>query len=55
MRNLTLNEKISIKGKLEQKGFNLPKLTMEDAVRFYSMCYGTSVKYYYVHTPVIKI
>jgi hypothetical protein len=48
MRSLTLNEKISIKGKLARKGIILPKLTMEQAVFLWERCYGISIKYYYL-------
>ena len=48
MRELTLDEKISIKAKLARKGFILPKLTMEQAVTLWRRCYGTSIKYYYL-------
>lgn len=41
MRELTLNEKINIKGKLDRKlNFSLPKLNMADALYFWSYCYG---------------
>jgi hypothetical protein len=46
-RILTLDEKISIKGKLARKGLCLPKLTLDEAVHFWTICYGTSVAYYY--------
>ena len=48
-RKLTLNEKISIKGKLARKGLCLPKLTMSAAVFYWYRCYGTSIKYYYLY------
>lgn len=40
MRNLTLNEKITIKGKFEKKGIYLPKLNMRSAVHFWYMCFA---------------
>jgi len=46
-KELTLDEKISIKGKLARKGLCLPKLTMEHAVFLWNICYGSSIKYYY--------
>lgn len=43
MRQLTLNEKITIKGKLAQKGLCIPKLTIEDAVYFWNKLYGNPI------------
>ena len=49
MRNLTLDEKISIKGKLVRKGVTgIPALTMENAVFYWNRCYGTSLSRYYL-------
>ena len=46
MRNLSLDEKISIKGKLARKGV-LPPLLVQlgtaDAARLHWMCFGTPV------------
>ena len=50
MRDLTLNEKITIKGLLKQKGLNGTELICLDtrqAVRYYYRCYGHSVASYY--------
>lgn len=49
MRALTLDEKISIKGKLARKGLRLPELTMEQALFFWNICYGRSIKYFYLY------
>lgn len=46
MRQLNLNEKISIKGQLATKGVCsaiLAKLGMADAIRLYWMCFGRPV------------
>ena len=43
MRQLTLNEKISIKGLLQAKGVNIPKLTMKEALFFWRQLYGISI------------
>ena len=46
MRNLTLDEKISIKGELSLKGFppcSLLQLKMADAARLYMYCFGRPV------------
>jgi len=41
MRKLSLDEKISIKGKLDRKlNFSLAKLNMVDALYWWSYCYG---------------
>ncbi|MCZ8254493.1 MAG: hypothetical protein O9327_02275 [Polaromonas sp.] len=43
MRNLTLDEKISIKGDLKKQGVLPPilvGLTMRDAIRLYWVCFG---------------
>lgn len=42
-KELTLDEKISIKGKLARKGLCLPKLTMDEAIHFWNICYGSSI------------
>lgn len=50
MRALSLDEKITIKGKLARKGLHLPELTMEDALFYWSRCFGyKSIKYYYLY------
>jgi len=46
MRDLTLNEKISIKGELAKHGLFLPLLTMRDALHFWRMCFGRSIAQY---------
>ncbi len=46
MRKLTLNEKISIKGELSKRLEVLPKLTMESALHYWVMCFGTPLSYY---------
>lgn len=49
MRNLTLNEKITIKGILDRYGVaseNLVNMEMGDACYFFGRCTGTSIKYY---------
>lgn len=46
MRQLSLDEKISIKGKLDRKGVLpscLSRLTTKDAVWFFYRCFGVSV------------
>jgi hypothetical protein len=47
MRDLTLDEKITIKGKLSKKGVIVPKLTMATAVFLWGACYGFSIAFYY--------
>ena len=49
MRNLTLNEKITIRGILARKNRGLelgPRFSMKDAVWFFPMAYGVSVGKY---------
>lgn len=47
MRELTLNEKITLKGKLEIRVIGpLPRLDMRDALHFWSYCLGTSIAEY---------
>lgn len=49
MRNLSLDEKISIKGRLVTKGVLpaiLARLTMANAVPLYWHCFGTPVAYH---------
>lgn len=44
MRKLTLDEKISIKGRLARKGFfQLPRLDMKAAVHYWYMVYGCAI------------
>ncbi len=50
MRNLTLDEKISLKGLLARKGFRLAGLDMEIALFLYNRCYGDSILYWYKKT-----
>ena len=45
----TLDEKITIKGRLAKFGLALPAMDMEDALRLYPRCYGTSVSNYPKH------
>jgi len=47
MRDLTLDEKITIKGKLRKKGVVIPKLTMAEALFLWKICYGFSIAFYY--------
>jgi len=47
MRNLTLDEKITIKGKLAKKGLILPRLDTAAVVFYWYRCYGTSIIHYY--------
>jgi len=49
MRQLTLNEKISIKGVFETKGLSLPMLDMRHAVFLWSRLCGTSISRFYLH------
>lgn len=48
MRDLTLHEKISIKGKLVRKGYVNPRLTMAEAMFIWPRCYGTSIRDYHL-------
>ena len=55
MRELTLDEKISIKGKLARKGLTrLPRLDMKQAVLFWNICYYSSIKYFYLIPDKIR-
>jgi hypothetical protein len=47
MRNLTLDEKITLKGKLAKKGLILPRLNTAAVVFYWYRCYGTSIIHYY--------
>lgn len=52
MRQLTLNEKISIKGVLVRYGLSresLLRLDMESAIWFWSRCTGTSISKYHLY------
>ncbi len=40
MRNLTLDEKISMKGLFSRKGIVKPELTMEDTLFYWGICFG---------------
>jgi hypothetical protein len=51
MRTLTLNEKITIKGALARKGLRLPKLTTEEALFYWNICYGTWISDYHLIPP----
>lgn len=47
MRQLTLDEKISLRGLFARKGFKVPKLDMRSALLFWRMCYGCSIAYWF--------
>ena len=43
MRQLTLDEKISLKGLFARKGIKIPRLTMRHALILWKACYGSSI------------
>lgn len=57
MRNLTLNEKIGIKGVLSKYDIQQPRLArldMADALFLWGICCGKSISLYYMHRTTIK-